>query len=80
MTQSVLSAQTDVMLLCFHQPPPPSEPQEESEEEKGLRRLFEQLAGAVRKTVSPAKPLLTSADHSESASLCNWVLQEMNTH
>ncbi|XP_036972322.1 calpain-9 [Acanthopagrus latus] len=27
-------------------PPPPSEPQEESEEEKGLRRLFEQLAGA----------------------------------
>ncbi|KAM8772553.1 calpain-9 [Acanthopagrus schlegelii] len=27
-------------------PPPPSEPEEESEEERGLRRLFEQLAGA----------------------------------
>uniref|UniRef100_A0A665TP38 Calpain catalytic domain-containing protein n=1 Tax=Echeneis naucrates TaxID=173247 RepID=A0A665TP38_ECHNA len=30
-------------------PPMPSPPEEESDEEKGLRRLFEQLAGSVRK-------------------------------
>uniref|UniRef100_A0A8C4HIH6 Calpain 9 n=1 Tax=Dicentrarchus labrax TaxID=13489 RepID=A0A8C4HIH6_DICLA len=34
-----------LMLCCFHQPPPPSDPEEESKEERGLRRLFEQLAG-----------------------------------
>uniref|UniRef100_A0A8C4HJW9 Calpain 9 n=1 Tax=Dicentrarchus labrax TaxID=13489 RepID=A0A8C4HJW9_DICLA len=38
-----------LMLCCFHQPPPPSDPEEESKEERGLRRLFEQLAGDVRK-------------------------------
>uniref|UniRef100_A0A3Q3X1P9 Uncharacterized protein n=1 Tax=Mola mola TaxID=94237 RepID=A0A3Q3X1P9_MOLML len=31
-------------------PPPPSLPEEETDEEKFLRRLFEQLAGEVRKT------------------------------
>uniref|UniRef100_A0A672FZB9 Calpain 9 n=1 Tax=Salarias fasciatus TaxID=181472 RepID=A0A672FZB9_SALFA len=29
-------------------PPPPSSPEEETDEEKGLRRLFDQLAGDVR--------------------------------
>lgn len=29
------------------QPPQPSLPEEETDEERGLRRLFEQLAGAV---------------------------------
>uniref|UniRef100_A0A672FYQ4 Calpain 9 n=1 Tax=Salarias fasciatus TaxID=181472 RepID=A0A672FYQ4_SALFA len=31
--------------FCFLQPPPPSSPEEETDEEKGLRRLFDQLAG-----------------------------------
>uniref|UniRef100_A0A672G3X4 Calpain 9 n=1 Tax=Salarias fasciatus TaxID=181472 RepID=A0A672G3X4_SALFA len=34
--------------FCFLQPPPPSSPEEETDEEKGLRRLFDQLAGDVR--------------------------------
>uniref|UniRef100_A0A7N8Y819 Calpain 9 n=1 Tax=Mastacembelus armatus TaxID=205130 RepID=A0A7N8Y819_9TELE len=38
-----------LMLCCLHQPPMPSAPEEESSEEKGLRRLFDQLAGDVRK-------------------------------
>uniref|UniRef100_A0A3Q3MG13 Calpain 9 n=1 Tax=Mastacembelus armatus TaxID=205130 RepID=A0A3Q3MG13_9TELE len=46
-----------LMLCCLHQPPMPSAPEEESSEEKGLRRLFDQLAGDVRKqlfnTISP---------------------------
>lgn len=29
------------------QPPPPSAPKDETDEEKGLRRLFDQLAGSV---------------------------------
>jgi len=29
----------------------PSSPEEETDEEKGLRRLFEQLAGAVRNSL-----------------------------
>uniref|UniRef100_A0A3Q4G8H0 Calpain 9 n=1 Tax=Neolamprologus brichardi TaxID=32507 RepID=A0A3Q4G8H0_NEOBR len=33
-------------LCCFHQPPMPTPPEEETKEEKGLRRLFEQLAGS----------------------------------
>uniref|UniRef100_A0A3Q4BTE5 Uncharacterized protein n=1 Tax=Mola mola TaxID=94237 RepID=A0A3Q4BTE5_MOLML len=33
-------------------PPPPSLPEEETDEEKFLRRLFEQLAGEVRKTAA----------------------------
>uniref|UniRef100_A0A674PGD8 Calpain 9 n=1 Tax=Takifugu rubripes TaxID=31033 RepID=A0A674PGD8_TAKRU len=32
------------------EPPPPSLPEEETDEEKGLRRLFEQLAGEVSKS------------------------------
>lgn len=35
---------------CSQQPPPPSLPEEETDEEKGLRRLFELLAGDVRNT------------------------------
>lgn len=37
------------------QPPPPSLPEEESDEEKGLRRLFDQLAGDVRPISHPTK-------------------------
>uniref|UniRef100_G3Q8A6 Calpain 9 n=1 Tax=Gasterosteus aculeatus aculeatus TaxID=481459 RepID=G3Q8A6_GASAC len=37
------------------EPPPPSAPEDESDEEKGLRRLFEQLAGDVRKHLSAFK-------------------------
>lgn len=47
--QSIQSCK--VLLNWAHlsqQPPPPSLPEEETEEEKGLRRLFEQLAGDVR--------------------------------
>lgn len=47
LNQSILWAFTNQALLS-QQPPPPSLPQEETEEEKGLRRLFEQLAGDVR--------------------------------
>uniref|UniRef100_A0A7N6C0R3 Calpain 9 n=1 Tax=Anabas testudineus TaxID=64144 RepID=A0A7N6C0R3_ANATE len=36
-------------LCCFFQPPIPNPPQAETNEEKGLRKLFEQLAGDVRK-------------------------------
>lgn len=35
------------------QPPPPSLPEEETDEEKGLRRLFNQLAGDVRPISNP---------------------------
>lgn len=33
-------------------PPKPNPPEEETDEEKGLRRLFEQVAGSVRKQKS----------------------------
>uniref|UniRef100_A0A8C4HJK9 Calpain 9 n=1 Tax=Dicentrarchus labrax TaxID=13489 RepID=A0A8C4HJK9_DICLA len=45
--------EADFLIRIFSEkkaePPPPSDPEEESKEERGLRRLFEQLAGDVRK-------------------------------
>lgn len=34
--------------VYFVKPPKPNPPAEETDEEKGLRRLFEQIAGSVR--------------------------------
>uniref|UniRef100_A0A7N9AYH1 Calpain 9 n=1 Tax=Mastacembelus armatus TaxID=205130 RepID=A0A7N9AYH1_9TELE len=53
-----------LMLCCLHQPPMPSAPEEESSEEKGLRRLFDQLAGDVRKQLfNTISPVLDSMYH-----------------
>ena len=38
---------THAAIYHITQPPMPSLPEEESDEEKGLRRLFDQLAGSV---------------------------------
>uniref|UniRef100_A0A4W6G6G3 Calpain 9 n=1 Tax=Lates calcarifer TaxID=8187 RepID=A0A4W6G6G3_LATCA len=50
--------EADFLIRIFSEkragPAPPSPPEEETDEEKGLRRLFDQLAGSVRKT--PASP------------------------
>uniref|UniRef100_A0A4W6G7C3 Calpain 9 n=1 Tax=Lates calcarifer TaxID=8187 RepID=A0A4W6G7C3_LATCA len=45
-------------------PAPPSPPEEETDEEKGLRRLFDQLAGSVRKTPIKFDGLSLSTCHS----------------
>lgn len=37
------------LFVVSPQPPMPTPPEEETDEEKGLRRLFDQLAGSVRK-------------------------------
>ena len=44
--------------VCVFQPPMPSLPEDESDEEKGLRRLFEKIAGSVRtiKIMCPVHP------------------------
>ncbi len=44
----MLYAKSVYVSVWFVKPPKPNPPEEETDEEKGLRRLFEQIAGSVR--------------------------------
>uniref|UniRef100_A0A4W6G9J5 Calpain 9 n=1 Tax=Lates calcarifer TaxID=8187 RepID=A0A4W6G9J5_LATCA len=60
--------EADFLIRIFSEkragPAPPSPPEEETDEEKGLRRLFDQLAGSVRKTPIKFDGLSLSTCHS----------------